>query len=368
MNMTTIMITSNRGSLSSLFAVVALAFSLIPTTGKSAVNTSGIEVFGSVDLVGKYGDAGTLSSDRFEVREAEFSVFGPIDPKFDGILSPAAHQEGGEAFFEIHEAAISSSRLIPRTRFKVGQYFLGIGRLNQIHRHDWPFISTPKAQVEFFDEEGVLDTGLEVSYLTPLPFYLDLTIGVTAGRNFGHSHSEGENPFFPTHYGRLATYFDLWSEGGMQWGWNYLGRKPQTGTWMTLLGSDIVAKWKEGKRLRFLFQKEVWYKILTPRSGTTTESLGGYAYPEVGLSESFSFGTRFDYYTILSLANILGDKIDNWTFNIVPTLTWHSSEFAKTRVAFHHEFQTQAGTTTSKDQAVEFQLTFILGAHPAHDF
>ena len=91
-----------------------------------------------------------------KVRTAEFMFFSPIDQTFDGALNFAAHTEGNVVFStpEVHEAYIQTSKLIPRSRLKMGQYFLAIGRLNKFHQHDWPFVITPLTQLNVFELFG----------------------------------------------------------------------------------------------------------------------------------------------------------------------------------------------------------------------
>ena len=126
----------------------------------------------------------------------------PIDQTFNGVLSFAAHREEGETVAEVHEAYLSTSNLIPRSTIRVGQFFLGVGRLNRFHRHEWSVIFAPHVQENFFGEEGALDSGVEYSWLAPLPFYLETTVGLTNGFTYGHAHNEGEKPRKPTHYAR----------------------------------------------------------------------------------------------------------------------------------------------------------------------
>lgn len=329
---------------------------------------SGLQFSVAVDILGKSGQAGGGTSDRVEVREAEVMLFAPADHLFDGMLSLAAHQESGVAHFEIHEAFIGSSKLIPRTRFRIGQYFLGIGRLNQFHRHDWPFVSAPRVHRTFFGSEGLLDTGLEFSLLTPLPFYFDISAGITNGWNFGHSHDEGNAPLIPTHYVRAVNYFDLPWNGGVQTGINYLGRKASDGTQFTFFGLDLTAKWKEGRRMLILVQSETWFRLQPKNDSSQEEVLGGYLYPQYGIDENWSFGVRGEYYSVLSYQDVLGRPISNAVLGLVPTLAFKPSEFSTLRLAYTHEWNAEDGRSTQQNQAVELQATFILGAHPAHDF
>ena len=180
---------------------------------------SGLRIGANADILGQAGlNNGNSASNQLQVREAEIVMYAPADHLFDGALSAAAHHEDGGFKFEVHEAYIGSTKLIPRSRFRVGQFFLGVGRLNQFHRHDWPFISAPRVQKDFFAEEAASDAGLEYSFLAPLPFYLDLTAGLTSGYGYGHFDGDGAKPKVPTHYFRAVTFAAFESGGGVQIG------------------------------------------------------------------------------------------------------------------------------------------------------
>ncbi len=337
-----------------------------------ASDGSGLQTSVAVDITADTAlDQETETSDRMAIRGAEVMLYGPIDHTFDGKLSIAAHPEGGRSLFEVHEATIASSKLIPRSRFKVGQFFLGVGVLNQIHQHDWPFISSPFVhQYVFKDAEGALDSGGEYSILLPLPFYLDLTVGVTNGFTYGHSHGSGDKPNKPTHYGRVATYFSLYG-AGFKPGISYLSRTDQEKNKMTLLGFDLTAKVRQGKLLTFLWLSEVWMRSYEPESTDKEETLGFYLYPQYGFFHHWYFGLRYDYFTNRTLEDIEGKSLANYRQSYVPTLTFQNSEFAKFRLAYNYEEikdPTNKKSEKTEKQFLEFQATFILGAHPAHEF
>ncbi|NRA44827.1 MAG: hypothetical protein HRU09_07725 [Oligoflexales bacterium] len=336
---------------------------------KASNDGSGLSTAIAADLVGAFNlskeDGG--AKDSFDVRETEISFYAPIDHLFEGILSIAAHREGGEALYEVHEASISTSKLVSGLSFKLGQYFLGIGRLNRFHRHDWPFVSAPKVTNEFFGSEGVLDSGAEASYLFPSSVYINLTAGVTNGWTYGHSHNEGKKPKIPTHYARLSSFFEP-ADLGLATGLSYLSRTSAEEEKLQLIGFDGVAKIQSGSFPRFLLQTEAWHREVTPKTGDKSQSAGTYVYPQYGFSKSLSAGCRFDYFTVLSLKDANGSKIANSQYGFVPTLTYKSSEFASFRLAINHETTTQKNQDTTKKQYAELQSIFILGAHPAHDF
>lgn len=352
-----------------LVAMKVAIFFLSIANASLADDGSGMKVSASVDAVGDFkANKDSKASDRFDIREAEVLLYGPIDHLFDGSLSLAAHRESGVSMFEVHEAHIASSKLIPRSRFKLGQFFLGVGRLNRFHRHEWPFITPPTVQARFFGDEGVVDSGAEYSYLLPLPFFLDLTVGLTNGFVYGHAHNEGEKPKQPTHYARLGTYFGVFADGGAQVGLNYLGRKAANNEMMTLFGTDIVAKWRSGSVIDFLLQSEVWHRTRKPEAGEVERSLGAYILPQAALGSQMQFGIRLDYYSILTLKDVTGSDIPNYELGIVPTLTYKASEFSSFRAAYSYGRVSQKGSEESRSDAFEVQTTFMLGAHPAHDF
>lgn len=329
---------------------------------------TGMKVSASVDIQGSSKVSGESDAEnRIDVREAEILIYGPVDHVFDGLLSLAAHKEEGASLFEVHEAFLSSSKLVPRSTIKVGTFFLGVGRLNRIHRHEWPFISAPKVHALFFGKEGVLDSGFEYSYVAPLPFYLDLTLGVTNGWVYGHSHNGGQKPKSPTHYMRAGTYSALFG-GGVQTGLNVLSRTAADGEKMVLTGIDFVAKWRDGETLTTLLQSEAWLRTRNVSKGDEERVFGAYLLPQYAISSSVFLGTRFDYYSILSLKDVAVQPIGNREIAVVPTITYKVSEFSMLRMAYSYVSSKQDGKEEQKSQKIEVQATFMMGAHPAHDF
>jgi len=328
----------------------------------------GLEISVAADIVGAYKHGRESSAnDRLDLREAEVMFYAPVDHLFDARLSVAAHQEQGMAVLELHEGYISSSKLIPRSQVKVGQFFLGIGRLNRFHRHDWPFVSAPMVHRAFIGEEGVNDTGVEYAVILPLPFYLGLTTGVGNGWTYGHAHDAGQRPLQPTHYLRLATYADVFG-GGAETGLSYLARKAADKELMRLFGLDFVAKWRQAAVLTYQLQSELWLRQLAPDEAKQERVFGAYLYPQMALSSAVSFGLRFDYMTNLTLKDAGGKSIANRRAAVVPTLTYKASEFSTLRLAYTYEEANRDDRSREIDRQLELQTVFIIGAHPAHEF
>lgn len=345
------------------FLLAIVLFLSMGVTGVHGSDGSGMQTSVAGDIVGSFGSTDRGADNRLDMREAEFMFYGPLDPTFDAMAAFAAHYESGVMLAEAHGVYIETTKLVPRSSIRIGQFFLGFGRLNNVHRHDWPFITVPLVNSSFFDREGALDTGVEYGYLLPIPFYLNLTAGVTSGWNFGHSHSQGSRPRVPTHYLRLANFVNLPGKGGLQTAFNYVGRTPVNGLTSSFIGLDIVTKWRTNQIIDLLIQSEAWMKF---EGGNT--SLGLYVYPQHHLGANFYLGARFDYLSILNLKDGLGLPRKNFQMAVVPTVTWQPSEFARFRLAYTWQGNFQDTTYLSTESHLQFQTTFILGAHPAHDF
>lgn len=350
-----------------------LLFSLLnlcATTEQSYADESGLKTFVAVDLTGEaFRRDKEKTTKEAQIRGAELYLSGPIDPIFDGSVGFAAHPEGGISAVELHEATISSSKLIPLTNIRVGQAFLGLGKLNSTHQHDWPFISAPKVHETFFDAEGLNDLLAEFTTNIPSSVPLALTLGVAKGWTFGHSHNAGSRPLVPTHYARLQSFSALPKAGGVQVGLNYLGRTDSKKEKNRLVGVDVTAKWREGRTLRALVQAELWHRSLQPAGSKKEDALGLYVFPQSAMTESATLGLRYDFFRVLNQTDAFGQSLNSHDQALVPTISYKPSEFSTFRLAYAWELTKELGREVKINNGkLELQSTFVLGAHPAHEY
>lgn len=353
-----------------VFRSILTLFVVCEFQQSGAADTGGLQTNVAVDLVGAKHLRGDIAQEaHFLPREAEISFYGPIDHIFDGLLGMAAHFEKGKANFEIHEATIASTKLIPNTRLRMGQFFLGVGKLNATHRHDWPFIDTPSVHKNFFGAEGVSDSGIEVAAQLPLEHPIELVAGVTQGWTFGHSHSSGNAPKTPTHYGRASTFFSMPRNGGLLAAINYVGRTDSNRQRSDLIGIDSTLKWRQGKTLPFFMQSELWWRSLKPDEQRPSETMGFYVYPQIAVAEDIYLGIVYDQYMQTNLVDATGEPVKQKESAWIPTVTWKPSEFSTLRLNSTWQLEsTQNSQEQSTRAFIQFQSVFILGAHPAHDF
>lgn len=299
---------------------------------------------------------------KLDIRSVEILLHGPLDSTFDGMVNFAAHNEDGEYKLAVHEAYLSSSKLIPSSRFKIGKFFLGIGHLNQHHQHDWAFTSAPRVYEEFFGEEALIDSGAEYSILLPFASFWEITLGVTNGYSFVHEHNEEtahalDKPHVPTHYIHPVTVVDFGELGALQWGPNYLGRTDSVGIQTQLYGFDFVFKNPDEKDSGFLLQSEIWYRNQSGAARSTQEDVGAYLFTQLPVSDRLAAGARIDLFKDLSKTFVSdGTRQDNLNYALVPTLTYKHSEHTTFRASYSYDIQTNESEANHLNQKIELQF------------
>ncbi len=325
-------------------------------------------------------EGGTFAGreNRFFPREVELSFFGQIDPYARGEVRIEAAEEVEDGAREIHlglaEAHLTLLTLPWGTQAKLGFMRARFGLLNQLHLHDGPQIDRPDVLVQFLGEEGLVESGAELTWVPPLPFYLETLVGVFNGDNeeaFGRGSLKS-----PLVTGRLRTFFELTDTSAIQ-----LGLSGASGTTEDNKGSALA-----GFDLKYKLTPDGWRHALLTIAG---EALYGNRLVEVfddaGASEERR-RKRFGWYAYAEVQPwrrwLGGVRYDNTQYPIEPGRQWAiepyvaflPSEFLRFRLAYKHTERSHPfsgpnnrGSARIVDELL-FQATFILGAHPAHPF
>jgi len=335
---------------------------------------------------------GTFSGleNRFFPREVELSLFGQVDPyaRAEVRIETGESTRGEELTVNLAEANLTLMTLPFNTQAKLGQMRNRFGLTNQIHEHDLPFIDRPDVLVQFFGDEGLVEKGVEFTWVPPLPFYLELLGGVFNGDNetaFGLGSLK-----YPLATGRARTFFELGDFGAIQLGMSVANGLQPDRLNNLILGWDLKYKYvPEGWQHALLtLAGEVLYQMRrvnvpgqdvdgdgvpdTPDQKRTLDRVGWYAYGDVqpfrfGPLSRFSLGFRYDW------TEYPTNPGHQWA--VQPYLSFMPSEFLRFRVGYKHTegntpgccTNTDVGSARIKDELF-FQSSFILGAHPAHPF
>ncbi|HEX9821678.1 MAG TPA: hypothetical protein VGD07_18920 [Methylomirabilota bacterium] len=324
--------------------------------------------------------AGTFAGreNRFFPREVELMFFGQIDPYARGEVRIEAAEEFEDGERELHlglaEAHLTLLTLPFGTQARLGFMRNRFGLLNERHREALPQIDQPNVLTRFIGEEGLRESGAELTWVAPLPFYLEALVGVFNGDNeeaFGRASLKA-----PLVTGRLRTFFELGDTGALQLGLSGATGETEERRRSTLAGVD--AKYK--------LTPEGWRHALLTVAGEalyldrrldvfddegvgerrTRERFGWYAYAEVQPWRRWLAGVRYDS------TQFPVDPGREWA--VQPYVAFLPSEFLRFRLAYKHTDRSHRvtgpddrGSARVFDEIL-FQATFFLGAHPAHAF
>jgi hypothetical protein len=338
--------------------------------------------------------AGTFAGreNRVFPREIELALFGQVDPyvRATVILESAEEFEDGQRALEfgLAEAYLEFTDLPWGFQVKGGRERLRFGLLNESHLHDRPQTDSPAVLTRFFGEEGLNENGVEVSWVAPLPVYLQVILGVFNGDNedaFGYGRLRD-----PLLSARLRTFFELGDRGALQVGASGLYGRAAQGTRASYVGLDAKYKytpagWSHalvtvGGELLFAHRKvtaegepeagengevtEALGHRLSQEPGEATsekrDSYGYYVWVDVQPWKQWLFGLRYDW---TELPDSPGRE---WALE--PYIAWMPSEFLRFRLGYRYTNRSDFGSGPDTLSELFLQASFILGAHPAHPF
>ena len=346
-------------------------------------------------------NAGTFRDreNRFFPREIELSLFGQVDPYARAEVRIEAGEEspGAETSVSLAEAHLTLLTLPFNTQAKLGQMRTRYGWSNQIHEHDLPWVDRPGVHRAFFGEEGLVEKGVELSWVPDLPFFLEFVAGVFNGDNedaFGRGKISE-----PALSARVRTFFEFGDEHALQLGASVISGLDADRHRNTLPGFDFRYKYRPegwmhplltlgGEAIWSIRKAEVTGEVVVPGALVDTDGdgigdtqlpdevgiagekrtrhrWGWYLYGEVQPFRRWAGGLRVDYVEPYQAGR-------EWAFE--PYITFWPSEFLRFRLAYKRTDRSQDlgfsanGASARHVDEVFFQGSFILGAHPAHPF
>ena len=304
----------------------------------------------------------------FFIREVEFGFSGAVDQLFNATFLAAMHNENGAFFAELHELYIELPYLPYNLYAKVGRFFVDVGKINGTHRHDWNFTVAPLVHNNLFDAEGVYDTGGELSYLMPFPFFQEVKVAVFTGRTFGHTHNDGFWKPHPLYTARIKNFFPITHRTGIQWGGSFLRYSPtklEEDADYTY-GSDLTLRWLNGKLQSFIWSSEIWYREKLRKDTKNNEKIiGAYSYVQYQPWQQWSFGLRLDFFSQLDAFSVkTQSKFSYQDYAVSVWVTYRPSEFAYLRATVEQNLFHEKNPS----YILRIQMDFILGFHPAHAY
>jgi hypothetical protein len=115
----------------------------------------------------------------FNLNYGELVFSAAVDKYFDLFAVIHAGEEGAAL-----EEAYANTRSLPfNTQLKFGKFLSGFGRLNGQHHHYWDFADQPLIYQGVFGSHGLLEKGVQATWLAPTRNYLLFGAEVLQGEN-----------------------------------------------------------------------------------------------------------------------------------------------------------------------------------------
>jgi hypothetical protein len=335
-----------------------------------------------------------------------------------------AFHEGNSA--EIEEGYFTLLSFPWRLQARGGKLLANFGRLNMVHSHELPQVDRPLVLESFLGEEGLNDTGIEISRVfAPLGLFTEISYGLLNGLGGEHGHEEDEeekvfiqaldetgaplsdlngNPIFRevvlhqneektprtirnfAHVGRIRFYKDITDAANLELGVSGALHQPQGHEQRKLGGLDLTFRWKplqQGLYRSFIWRTEGIYstrdleeeKDITGAVTAPERKLdrrGAYTYVEYQAARRWRFGVRADYAEDPESKDesfILEDGTirtveKSITRAVSPYVGFTLSEFNRFRVQYSRN---HLPSGEDEDRGF-FQWTVVLGPHGAHPF
>jgi hypothetical protein len=360
----------------------------------------------------------------FTLQQAELSMFGAVDPYFNAETHIVFVPDG----VELEEAFGTTQQLPYGLQAKAGYYLTEFGRMNPTHPHAWAWIDQPIVNTRMFGGDGLRSTGVQMSWLLPLPLFSEIYAGVQNANedefttSFLAPEAVGNRPAVRTdtrnfgdllYLARWATAWNMSDTASALLGFSGLFGPNSTGgpARTFIYGTDFTLKWRPADNFRgwpfLLWQSEAIKRDYTaePFTGSTTDTstavrgrgtpsittpLDGFAAADTGqatgdipgaLLRDWGFYTQllygFEYEWAAgarfewdsgdgpSVGGRANDPLRDDRFRFSPLLQYQPSEFSRLRLQYNFDHAT-ALPGNGDANTVWLGLELLFGTHPAH--
>jgi hypothetical protein len=313
-------------------------------------------------------DLTATNRSKAKLREVEFGFSNPVDPygRADLILS-VEREDDGSYGTDIEEGYFTYTHLPYDLQVRVGKFYSVFGRANLYHTHAMPWVDRPLPIRTLFGEEGLNDSGGDISWLVPNPWdaYIELTQSVqNNGNEAEFAGSDASGLMYVTH---LKNYFDLTDDSSLEVGGSFAtgtnATRASRGPKTNMEGVDLTYKWKpyqQGLYKSVTWMNEAIFSQKDEASNGTVTSQGWYSSLEYQLTRRwFTFG-RYDYSEYPDSSSLHENSYS-------VGLTFRQSEFMFWRLQYEHTNGENYAGDVDRDQLF-LQADFLIGLHPAHKY
>jgi len=303
----------------------------------------------------------------FTLQNLELSLAASVDPYLRAITHITFTLEG----VEVEEAYATTVGLPGGLQLKAGHFFTSFGRQNAIHPHTWQFAEQNMANVLVFGPDGLRSPGVQLSWLMPLPFYLEVQTAVQEARGETVESFIGEGTRLVNDLrdvlftGRTTAFIPASEAVSVLIGASAAnGPNSSSNSSRTYLaGADVYVKVKPANELyRFAFvQVEGVVRRYDLVDGSQKDG-GFYVQAGARFARRWESALRFED---LRPDATLNSETPIWRERYSAQLTFRPSEFSKLRLEGTYDLS--EGESSPVLGAI-LQFEFMIGAHGAHGF
>lgn len=279
-------------------------------------------IFGQTTANPQFSVVGDLIANN----KKELSSSG-IEIAVQGYVNPFAradvylHKHNDESPMELEEAVITVERGLPfGLGLRAGKFRPDLGKINKTHAHLFPFIDAPTSMTKVLGEEFYAATGLELSWLTPLPWYSKISMGYLdsgmgshgheeeGGKEGGHNHGPDEDDHKNGEEGheeenqenaftaRWSHFFDINDINHLEFGTSYFADHHKS-----FGGADFKYKWRPNKYRSFTIQGElIQFELGDEHEGKKVHDnevlTAGYLMANYQFNKKWNVGVMGDYW------------------------------------------------------------------------
>lgn len=307
----------------------------------------------------------------FNLRQLEMSIGASVDPVFRFDANLVFAQYG----VELEEAYGTTLGIPGGLQVRFGQMLTRFGRINSTHPHAWSFVDQPLVNGKMFGSEGSRGLGGELSWLTPLPWYVELVAsaseagGEATARSFFGGDDLGvsgpEDLLYTLALKQFSPFDDDWS---LAWGLSaQLGpNSTGNGNRTEIYGSDLYLRYYPvATQTRMSLSLTVEGMFRTRQvPDDVLQDWGGYAQLVWGIDREWEVGARAEV-----VSGREGDPLDpQWDGDRARYAlegTYYPSHFSRIRL------QAAADVPAWLDEpvwSVALAVELVVGAHGSHAF
>ncbi|MCP3142560.1 zinc-regulated TonB-dependent outer membrane receptor [Pyxidicoccus xibeiensis] len=318
------------------------------------------------------------SRNGFNLQQLELSIGSVVDPYFRFDANIVFAQFG----VEIEEAYGTTLALPANLQVRAGQFLTRFGRLNGTHPHAWDFVDQPFSVGRVFGGEGNRGLGTEVSWLTPLPWFVEVVGSATDASGEGTARSflgsSGERVLSPLDLqltGVVKQFFPLSDDLSLLWGLSAATGPNPTGyrNRTDVYGTDVYLRYRpitQASHTLVTLQAEAFYRRRQVPEDVLTD-FSAYAQAAWRFSQRWATALRYELGTPArgeGGAEVVDPLDPDWTddrHRVSAAVSFWPTEFSRLRLQAATD---RAGWRESPDYSVFLALELVTGAHGAHAF